>query len=281
MKTFYLLIILFFTSFSLEASCVSGNCENGFGTYVWENGNAYSGFWKNGKKHYFGMHFWKDGDFWYGLYKNGVRKPGFGIYAWDDGDFENRNNKVYYEEKGCVSGNCIDGWGVYIFANGNLHAGFWKNGKQHYFGAKFWMSGDFYLGLYNNGSKTSSSHGYYVYDDGESKSLLGSMKYSDLGCVVGDCENGFGTYIWKNGDLHAGFWKNGKSHFIGFKFWNEKDIFIGLYKYGKRKKRGLYIYKNGKIEIMNDRVVFNNLKTIKKEQVHSKYRGLLDMLPKN
>ena len=115
MKNFSLILFIFFTSLSLNAICVSGDCENGFGTYVWKDGDMYTGFWKNGNKHYFGMYFWKNGDFWYGLYKDGDRKPGFGIYAWEDGEFENRNNAVTYDEKGCVSGNCEDGWGVYIY----------------------------------------------------------------------------------------------------------------------------------------------------------------------
>ena len=72
----YILIFgfAFFTAFQANAACVSGDCDDGFGTYVWQNGDMYVGFWKNGSKHYFGMHFWKDGDFWYGLYKDGNRK---------------------------------------------------------------------------------------------------------------------------------------------------------------------------------------------------------------
>jgi hypothetical protein len=266
MKNLWILIALFFISFSVKAVCTSGDCLNGYGTYVWESGDMYSGFWKNGEKHYFGMYFWKDGDFWYGLYKNGKRKPSSGIYAWNNGDYENRNNKVTYEEKGCVSGNCNNGWGVYIYDSGSLHAGYWKNGKQHYFGAKFWKSGDFYLGLYKNGKRNSQSHGFYVFKNGKSKTFLDTVKYDKTGCVEGDCENGFGTYIWKNGDLNTGFWKNGKQHFMAFKFWKEKDIFIGIYKDGQRKKRGLYIYETGKMKIRNEKVLFSHLEVIKKQK---------------
>ncbi|WP_298883632.1 hypothetical protein [uncultured Polaribacter sp.] len=266
MKASIVILFLFFTSITSNALCVSGNCEDGFGTYVWEDGDMYSGFWKNGKKHYFGMNFWKGGDFWFGLYKNGERKPGHGIYAWDDGDKENRNNRVYYNEKGCVSGDCEDGWGVYIWEDGDLYAGSWKNGKQHYFGAKFWKEGDFFLGLYKEGKRTSNEHGYYVFKSNKSKTHLGPVRYSTTGCVQGDCDNGFGTYIWKNGDLHTGYWKEGKSHFIAFKFWNEKDFFIGLYKNGERKRRGLYVYEDGDLDIRNEKVIFNNLTFLKSTQ---------------
>ncbi|MEO9569590.1 MAG: hypothetical protein ABJH82_09360 [Polaribacter sp.] len=273
MKTISLLLFMLFASLSLNAICVSGDCENGFGTYIWEDGDMYAGFWKNGNKHYFGMYFWKNGDFWYGLYKDGNRKPGFGIYAWQGGDSENRTNSVSYNEKGCVSGNCEEGWGVYIYSSGNLHAGYWKNGKPHYFGAKFWKSGDYYLGLYKNGSRKPTPHGYYVFDDKTSKSLLGPIKFDNTGCVEGDCENGFGTYIWKNGDLHTGYWFKGKAHLIAFKFWNEKDIFLGLYKNGERKKRGIYIYEDGDVDIRTEKVFFNYLTIIEGKQKKLKESG--------
>lgn len=282
MRFIWILILFFLTTFSVKAICVSGNCSNGFGTYVWESGDMYTGFWKNGDKHYFGMNFWSDGDFWYGLYKNGDRKPGMGLYAWDDGDFENRNNRVYYDEKGCVSGNCEDGWGVYIYDGGDLHAGYWKNGKQHYFGAKFWASGDFYLGLYKNGSRKPKSHGYYVFDDGKSKKHLGPVKYNESGCVAGDCENGFGTYIWKVGDLHTGYWKKGKPHYVGFKFWkNDKDFFIGLYKDGKRQKRGIYVFEDGDLKIRTDKVSYSYLQVLKKIESNSGEEGENGAAPKN
>lgn len=276
MKSFWLIILFVFVSFSISAGCISGDCDNGFGTYSWKDGGLYSGFWKNGKKHYFGMQFWKDGDFWYGLYKNGNRKPGFGTYVWDDGTFENRTNKVSYEERGCVSGDCENGWGVYIFKNGDLHAGYWKNGNQHFFGAKFWASGDYYLGLYKDGSRKPNAHGYYVFKGGKSKSHLGPVKYSDTGCLAGDCNNGFGTYIWTNGDIHTGFWKNGKAHLIAFKFWHDKDTFIGFYKNGKRQKRGIYIYETGEVEYRTDKVTFNDsdaINTIKKKQINNDRDG--------
>ncbi|NJN77384.1 MAG: hypothetical protein HC803_02880 [Saprospiraceae bacterium] len=216
----------------------------------------YVGFWKSGNKHYFGMQFWEAGDFWYGLYKDGERKPGFGLYAWEDGDYEARNEKVTFNEKGCVSGDCQNGWGVYIYDNGDLHAGYWKGGKQHYFGAKFWSTGHFYMGLYNNGDRKTNPHGIYSYDNGTIKTYVEPPKYYETGCVEGDCDNGFGTYIWKNGDLHTGFWIGGAQHYIGIKFWHDQDFFIGIYKEGKRRNRGIYVYEDGTKQMRTEPVFF-------------------------
>ena len=32
------------------------------------------------------------------------------------------------------------------------------------------------------------------------------------GCVSGDCINGYGTFIWENGDKCVGEWKNALVH---------------------------------------------------------------------
>jgi hypothetical protein len=256
MKNLIILLVFTFATLTVNAACVSGDCEDGFGTFIWEDGAMYVGFWKGGKKYYFGMQYWKDGDFWYGLYKEGIRKPGLGLYVWDDGDSEVRNTPVTFDEKGCVSGNCQNGWGVYIYDDGGLHAGYWKNGKQHYFGAKFWISGDFYFGLYNNGNRKTNRHGMYAHNDGTIKTYVNPPNYYETGCVEGDCNNGFGTYIWKSGDIHTGFWKDGVQHYLGIKFWHDKDFFLGIYKEGKRRNRGLYVYEDGTTQMRTDPVYF-------------------------
>jgi hypothetical protein len=255
------LILLFgFTLLGLTANadCVSGDCNNGFGAYIWETGDMYVGFWKGGNKEYFGMQYWKDGDFWYGLYKDGERKPGFGLYAWADGTFETRNTPVKFDERGCVSGNCQNGWGVFIYDDGDLHAGYWKNGQPHYFGAKFWNTGDYYLGLYNNGDRKTNRQGFYATKDGTVNTYVEPPKYPETGCVEGDCDNGFGTYIWKNGDIHSGFWINGVQEYIGLKFWHDNDFFLGIYKEGKRRERGLYVYEDGTKKMRTEPVFFNH-----------------------
>ena len=261
MRNLLIGLICIFATYSADAGCVAGDCENGFGTYVWSSGDMYTGFWKNGEKHYFGMQFWQDGDFWYGLYKDGNRKPGHGIYVWDDGDYETRTSPVYFSERGCVSGDCENGWGVYIYEDGDLHAGYWKNGRQHYFGAKFWSSGHFFLGMYNNGDRKTRRHGFYVYADRTVKTYVQPHYFSEKGCVEGNCENGFGTYIWSNGDIHTGFWENGEQQYVGLKFWGDNDFFFGIYKDGKRERRGLYVYEDGSREMRTEPVAFNQYAT--------------------
>jgi hypothetical protein len=52
-------------------------------------------------------------------------------------------------------------------------------------------------------------------------------------CILGDCENGKGTYKWGNGNIYVGEWKNGKQNGHGDRTWNAEDEllqYIGEYK---------------------------------------------------
>ena len=46
-----LLLILLYLPFIGFGQCVSGDCENGYGTYTFRDGGKYVGQWKDDKKH--------------------------------------------------------------------------------------------------------------------------------------------------------------------------------------------------------------------------------------
>ena len=78
----------FFTSVPLEKSFSNRNKEmsrNGHHAVTFDDGNTYTGAWRDGKKHGQGIRTWADGDKYTGAWRNGKRN-GQGIYTWADGN---------------------------------------------------------------------------------------------------------------------------------------------------------------------------------------------------
>ena len=53
-----------------KTGCILGDCENGYGTFIWPSGNKYVGEWKDGKKHGQGTYTYADGTIEKGLWEN-------------------------------------------------------------------------------------------------------------------------------------------------------------------------------------------------------------------
>jgi hypothetical protein len=97
--------------------CVSGDCENGYGTYAysgeWE-GDKYLGEWKDGKRHGQGTYTYASGDKYAGEFKDGMMH-GQGTYTYGLGEWE--GDKYVGEFKD----DMMHGQGTYTEANGTVH----------------------------------------------------------------------------------------------------------------------------------------------------------------
>jgi len=58
---------------STSSGCVEGNCTNGYGTYVWADGETYTGNWVNSKRSGAGRNEWPTGAIHKGLWRNDLR----------------------------------------------------------------------------------------------------------------------------------------------------------------------------------------------------------------
>ena len=62
--------------FGEKTGCISGDCVNGYGVYVWYSGNKYEGWWKNDQRHGQGTYTHDDGTVRKGKWINNVfQKP--------------------------------------------------------------------------------------------------------------------------------------------------------------------------------------------------------------
>lgn len=91
------------------AQCVEGNCYEGNGTFLFENGDTYNGQWKKGLS------------------------EGYGVYEFTNGD-------IY---KGAWKAGKMEGRGTYTYANGDKYIGMWKESKMEGRGHFHWdLPGD-------------------------------------------------------------------------------------------------------------------------------------------
>lgn len=81
MKKIPFILFLFFIqiyTFS-QTGCISGDCSQGTGTFIWENGDSYSGAWINGSRTGYGIYSWSSGAYYKGEFKDNLLH-GYGSY---------------------------------------------------------------------------------------------------------------------------------------------------------------------------------------------------------
>lgn len=136
-------------------------------------------------------------------------------------------------QAGCIEGNCTNGQGTYVWPNGDKYVGEWQHGKRHGKGMLVWPDGDRYVGewVYDR----SSCQGTYHFP-ATAKQYFTDFRdrvSEDLGCIKGDCLNGYGTYTWPSGAQYVGYFENGIRNGLGtYSFPNGRRI-PGLWDNGK------------------------------------------------
>jgi hypothetical protein len=86
MKKYIITLTLLFTCFLSQAQeCISGNCYDGFGRIIYDNGQEYIGEFRNGDPHGYGKTLYSNGHVYLGEYNNGT-KHGYGVFKWKNGN---------------------------------------------------------------------------------------------------------------------------------------------------------------------------------------------------
>lgn len=153
MKKSLLLSFLLFSTilFSQESNnkigCVSGNCKNGFGKFVYENGTVYEGKFKKGKFEGIGTEIYADGTKVTGEYKDGQQMGQAKVIRADGNIWEGKsiyNNPNGYGKMMYLNGTQYTGemnrWcqkvgeGIYTLRNGYTKKGTFVEGTMNTYG---------------------------------------------------------------------------------------------------------------------------------------------------
>ncbi|MCC7503685.1 MAG: caspase family protein [Saprospiraceae bacterium] len=168
----------------ISAQCLSGNCQNGSGTYRYENGTKYTGQFAYGKPHGQGTMDFPSGNRYTGEWRNGAR--------------EGRGKMTFKKEgrtyEGQFKGNRMAGEGTMLYANGDKYTGSWFNDSPNGDGTYYFKSGERYEGNFYNGTFSGN----------------GTMYYPDRSYWTGRWKNslrdGQGKFVATDGKVTIGTW---------------------------------------------------------------------------
>ena len=169
------------------AQCIEGNCQNGRGTYQFDNGNKYRGDFRRGLMHGKGTIVFGNDNSYNGDWVSGMRE-GLGVYTFATGN-------VY---SGAFSKNKFAGQGTMNFASGNKYTGNWEDDQPSGQGIFYFSGNDRYEGGFVNGKFTGNGIMYYKNNE----------KY--VGQWQDNLRHGYGKMIRSNGSVLEGTWERGQ-----------------------------------------------------------------------
>ncbi|MDO8969523.1 MAG: caspase family protein [Saprospiraceae bacterium] len=278
-RNFFLLISSLFIAQSLHAQCVSGDCKNGRGTYIYPSGAKYIGDFKDGEIHGVGVCYYTNKSKYSGEWQNRFPEgKGTKTYAdgttrtglWSKGKPVDENGIVLAEyiskkneersddgtniQSGCLSGDCQSGEGIFAYPDGSKFEGQFVNGKFQGEGTFYFSNGDKYVGHFKENYpdglgirfvKESGAEENGEWRQGEflGQSLVQGNQY---GCVSGDCNDGKGTYVYKEGSAkYVGTFSNGVPHGYGICDYANGDRYVGEWQAGAFFGQGVLSIRDG------------------------------------
>jgi len=128
MKKLILFLLFPFLGFGQASGCVQGDCNNGVGTYVWEDGTISNGSWKDGELHGIVQEI---------AYDNEGRLTGTFDGEMKMGVLSGWGTETLYDDEGYLIGtyvgefedNDYNGWGIFVYSDGTIEKGTFSNGE--------------------------------------------------------------------------------------------------------------------------------------------------------
>lgn len=271
-----ILIIAFLITNDISAQCLSGDCVNGRGTFKYPSGAVYQGEFVDGEIHGIGKLTYSDkreyvGE-WVNRYQEGKGKmtmPDGRVFKgyWKRGEFYGEDltgepiviNKEKIEEQvpevqtGCIVGDCDDGEGTMLFADGSKYEGAFAKSKINGYGTYYYANGAKYTGEWKDGYYNGEGTKYNgpkdvrigLWQNGE---YIGTKEdQSKRGCISGNCENGDGTYVYSDGSKYIGGFKAGAADGDGICYYATGNKYTGGWKANTFHGNGIMYFANGEV----------------------------------
>lgn len=196
---------------------------DGYGKYVWAEGDIYEGEWKSDLRTGKGIYHFTSGSTYEGQFFDS-RMNGKGVFTYKNGDIE----------KGDYLDNKLHGYAVYIGANGDKYEGEWKNGLINGKGTYYYSSGNVYKGDWKDEKRTGK--GIFTFANGD--------RYE--GGFLDGMRHGEGIYTFANGDKDEGVFEKGTLIGKGKRIYANGDVYDGDFTDDKPTGKGVYTYADGR-----------------------------------
>ncbi len=213
---------------------ISGDCDDGEGTYVWTDGSRYEGSWQKKNYHGLGTTYNVAGKVdMKGLWVEGIYQgmPLGGNYLNGNGKLQLPDGAIYDGE---FKDYIMNGQGKITFTNGDVYEGNIAEGIPNGEGSYSWKQrGDKYRGSFKNG--VPHGDGHYIF--------AGGSEYT--GKFRNGKRHGKGIQVWPNKDRYEGQWKQDFLSGKGIYSYSNGDEYNGAYIKGKKFDKGTYTFADG------------------------------------
>ncbi|MDC0230498.1 caspase family protein [Aureispira] len=166
-------------------------------------------------------------------------------------------NSTNAQTKGCIEGNCKNGWGIFEYFVGDIYQGryegYFSNSKRNGKGIFYYSNDDKYQGSWVNGRPDGL--GAKISKGGKIKSGIWSKgkltarlkKELIIQCLSGTCTDGLGKSKDNYGNIYKGTFLNGQYSGYGEMTYNNGERFKGIWQKGVPHGQGSYYFRNGHV----------------------------------
>jgi hypothetical protein len=257
-------------SIQSSAQCISGNCQNGSGTYRYAGNSKYTGQFTNGLREGKGRMTFANGNTYEGQFVRN-RTQGEGTMTYANGD----------KFTGQWSNDQPNGPGVYYFKSKERYEGNFKNGEFDGQGTMYYPDGAYYTGNWKQNRKNGT--GKLVGPDGKATSGVwvmgkppignqvnslaqtqpgappkpGTTLASGLGskqdisglrnCGSSYCRSGKGYYDYPDGSRWIGEFKDGVPYGKGICYYANGDRYEGEWSNNAPYGEGIMHFVSGRV----------------------------------
>ncbi len=232
-----------------QGKCTKGNCTNGYGEFLYPNGDEYKGNFQSGRIEGQGILYFQNGDKYLGNWVNQQRQ-GRGRFVFANGDeyigefFQDQfhgNGKMTYTTgaryEGSFSAGFFDGQGTMYYTDGSYYTGSWRNNKRDGEGVMHLASGDVLKGEWRN-DQYQAEWGSVAFH-GDTINLRN--------CNVSYCATGLGKYAYQDGSRFIGDFLDGKPEGTGIVYFKSGNRYEGQWRKDQPNGQGVMHYADGNI----------------------------------